>query len=36
MFDVTDEPTYEAMMAAFEDRWERFSLWTPHVEFWDV
>lgn len=32
-FDLADEPTYEAMMAAFEDRRERLAIWMPHIEF---
>ena len=31
--DLADEPTYRALMSAFEDRAERFTIWMPHVEF---
>jgi len=30
--DLADEPTYQALTTAFEDRAERFTRWTPHVE----
>jgi len=31
--DLADEPTYRALLAALEDRSERFTQWMPHIEF---
>ncbi len=31
--DLADEATYEALISACEDRRERFTRWTPYIEF---
>jgi hypothetical protein len=31
--DLADETTYRPLLTAFEDRVERFRLWSPHIEF---